>query len=77
MLQIKPNDKFTIKYDHAFPAYDGHCLRAFFYYGDQMPDIHMAEAGTRVFKVTLDNGTVEYLTEEELHVKYGDLNEEE
>lgn len=58
-------------------GFDGHCLRAFFYYGDQMPDIHMAEAGTRVFKVTLDDGTVEYLTEEELHVKYGDLNEEE
>lgn len=53
-------------------GFDGHCLRAYFYFRNLMPDIHMAEEGTRVFKVTLDDGTVEYLTEEELHIKYGD-----
>lgn len=32
-------------------GYDGHSLRAFAYFGDQMPDIQMAEDGERCFKV--------------------------
>ena len=46
--------------------YDGHCLRAYSYFGDQMPDIHLAEEGTKVYKVTKDDGEVIYCTEEEL-----------
>lgn len=32
-------------------GYDSHSLRAFAYFGDQMPDIQMAEDGERCFKV--------------------------
>lgn len=46
--------------------YDGHCLRAYSYFGDQMPDIHLAEEGTKVYKVTKNDGEVIYCTEEEL-----------
>lgn len=47
-------------------GFDGHCLRAYSYFGNQMPDIHMAEEGDTVYKVTLDDGTVIYCNEEEL-----------
>lgn len=50
-------------------GYDGHCLRSYYYYGDQMPDIKMASPQDRCFKVTLDNGDIEYLTENQAKEK--------
>lgn len=47
--------------------YDGHCLRAYSYWKNLMPDItaqldEIHKEG-KVYKVTYDNGTVEYLNE--------------
>ena len=53
--------------------YDGHCLRSFSYYKEQMPDIaekmSYADKECKYFKVTLDDGTVEYLCEEDPRFK--------
>ena len=49
--------------------YDGHCLRSFSYYKEQMPDIEekmkYADRDCKYFKVTHDNGTIEYFCEED------------
>lgn len=49
--------------------YDGHCLRSFSYYKEQMPDIEekmkYADRDCKYFKVTHENGTVEYFCEED------------
>ena len=39
MLTIKKTDKVSIKFVGNTSGYDGHCLRAYGYYKDQMPDI--------------------------------------
>ena len=49
-------------------GYDGHCLRAYAYFKEQMPDIKLAEEGDEVYKVTHDDGTVEYCTAERLRL---------
>ena len=40
-------------------GYDGHCLRAFFYFRDQLPDIRQADPGERCFRIKT-NGTTVY-----------------
>lgn len=65
-LKIDKNSKFSIELDHTFESYDGHCLRAYSYYKEQMPEIHLAEEGTKVYKVTTDDGEIKYCTEGEL-----------
>lgn len=51
--------------------YDGHNLRAFTYFPDRMPSVKekMEELAIkqRFFKITLDNGDVEYVSESELN----------
>ena len=48
-------------------GYDGHCLRAYSYWPELMPDINKSleeiHKEGKIFKVTLDDGTVEYLNE--------------
>lgn len=39
MLEIKSTDAVSIRQIENSPGYDGHCLRAFKYYSEQMPDI--------------------------------------
>ena len=39
MLEIKSSDELNIVQVENTQGYDGHCLRAFSYFGDQMPDI--------------------------------------
>lgn len=41
-ITIKSTDKFTIKQIGNSKGYDGHCLRAHAYFGDQMPDIDLS-----------------------------------
>lgn len=38
-IDIPQNSSFSIREVGQTPGYDGHCLRAFSYFGDQMPDI--------------------------------------
>lgn len=63
---INENDTFSIVSNGNVDSYDSHCLRSYFYYQEQMPDIKLATEGTKVYKVTDDEGKVMYMTEEEL-----------
>jgi DNA polymerase-1 len=62
-LQTKDENKLAV----YTQGYDGHCLRAFAYFGKHMPDITQEVAKTdlpgKFFKVTHDDGTEEYLHE--------------
>ena len=62
-LTTKDPEKLKVYTD----GYDGHCLRAYTYFKDQMPDISSQldeiEKEGRTFKVTHDDGSVEYLNE--------------
>lgn len=55
------------------PAYDGHCLRSYSYYTEQMPDIEAkmkyADKEGKYFKVTLDDGTVKVFHESDPEYK--------
>lgn len=48
-------------------GFDGHCLRAYSYFKDKMLDIkeqmEEIEKEGKVYKVTHDDGTIEYLNE--------------
>lgn len=62
-LTTKDPEKLKVYTD----GYDGHCLRAFSYFADEMPDIkaqieEIKKEG-KTFKVTHDDGSVEYLNE--------------
>ena len=39
MLEIKSSDELNIVQVENTQGYDGHCLRAYSYFGNQMPDI--------------------------------------
>ena len=47
--------------------FDGHCLRAYSYYKHLMPDItkklEYLDKGGKFYKVTYDDGSVDYLSE--------------
>lgn len=62
-LTTKDKNKLKVYLDH----YDGHCLRAYAYMADQMPDIttdlNEIKKEGKVFRVTLDNGLVKYYNE--------------
>lgn len=49
-------------------GFDGHCLRSYAYFKEQMPDIKQVPEDTECYKVTLDDGTVKYCTKEELDI---------
>ena len=74
MLKINSSDKVSIKRLPDTPGFDGHSLRAYAYFKDQMPDI--VEKLSRVsmkgkfYKVTTNN-TTEYYYEDDLpeHIK--------
>ena len=53
-LTTKDKNKLRVYTD----GYDGHCLRAFYYFRDQLPDIRQAEEKERCFKVTTKKGVV-------------------
>ena len=62
-LTTKDNNKLKVYTD----GYDGHCLRAYHYWSNEMPDItaqleEIKKEG-KIFKVTKDDGTIEYLNE--------------
>lgn len=68
MLKIdSKKDTVKIEFYNTFHSYDGHCLRSYSYFHDQMPDIteqleEIKKEG-KVYKVTHDDGTIEYLNE--------------
>ena len=61
--------KDPFKLDVYLKGYDGHCLRAYFYFKDKMPEISykmskLNESG-KFYKVTID-GKVEYYHESDM-----------
>lgn len=73
MIQIKADDKFEITYDYPISSYDGHCLRSYSYYTEQMPDIEAkmkyADKEGKYFKVILDDGTTKFFHESDPEFK--------
>lgn len=45
--------------------YDGHCLRAYSYFPEELPLIHLAEPDEKCYKVVTDKATY-YLTESDI-----------
>lgn len=62
-LTTKDKNKLKVYTD----GYDGHCLRAYSYWKDKMPDIEhqlsVINKEGKVFKVTFDDGTIKYFNE--------------
>lgn len=62
-LTTKDQNKLKVYLDH----YDGHCLRAFSYFSDKMSDIqkdlNLLNQEGKIFKVTLDDGSVHFYNE--------------
>lgn len=67
MLKITKQDEVSIEYIGNTDGYDGHCLRAYAYFSELMPDISkqldMLDTTEQIYKVTYDDGSVEYLNE--------------
>ena len=65
-LLTKDINKLKVYLDH----YDGHCLRAYSYWKELMPDIteqlDKLDTTEQIYKVTYDDGSVKYLTESEI-----------
>ena len=53
VINIADSDVFSIKQSGNTKGYDGHCLRAYAYFGDQMPDICLATEKDRCFEVVV------------------------
>ena len=65
-MLTKDKNKLKTYIDH----YDGHCLRAYSYWKELMPDItkqlDKLDTTEQIYKVTYDDGSVKYLTESEI-----------
>ena len=65
-LLTKDKNKLKVYTDH----YDGHCLRAYSYWKELMPDIteqlDKLDTTEQIHKVTYDDGSVKYLTKSEI-----------
>lgn len=68
-LTTKDTNKLKVYLEN----YDGHCLRSYSYYKEQMPDIETkmqyADKEGKYFKVTLDDGTVKVFHESDPEYK--------
>lgn len=62
-LTTKDQNKLKVYLDH----YDGHCLRAFSYFSDKMPDIkkdlNLLNQEGKIYKVILDDGSIHFYNE--------------
>ena len=70
MLKITKQDEVSIEYIGNTDGFDGHCLRAYSYWKELMPDIteqlNKLDTTEQIYKVTYDDGSVKYLTESEV-----------
>ena len=62
MLEIKSTDSVSIVQVANTQGFDGHCLRAYAYFGDQMPKVVIPTEG-KAYKYEADDGTVTYYHE--------------
>lgn len=71
-MKISVKDSSSVKvsyYGETSDKYDGHCLRAFSYFREELPLIRLAEPDEKCYKITLDSGEVLYVTEKD-KIKY-------
>lgn len=61
-LLTKDSNKLKVYTD----SYDGHCLRAYSYYKEKIPEIKLAEDTDKCFRITFTDGTTKYVKEDEL-----------
>lgn len=47
-------------------GFDGHCLRAFYYFGDKMPDISEAPPNTVCYKANVGGTNIYFHAEEDI-----------
>lgn len=65
-IEVKNKDTLKVSYHSKTSAkYDGHCLRAYSYFPEELPLIHMAEPTEKCFKVTTKDGATYYLSEKD------------
>ena len=62
MLEIKSTDSVSITQAPNTDGFDGHCLRAYAYFGDQMPKVTIPTEG-KAYRYEADDGTVTYYHE--------------
>ena len=54
-LKTKDTNKLKVYID----GYDGHCLRAYAYFGNQMPDIELAASNEQCYTVKVGNELID------------------
>lgn len=67
-MKLFVKDKSAVKvtfHSKTSTKYDGHCLRAFSYFPEDLPLIHMAEPTERCFKVVMKDGSTLYISDSE------------
>lgn len=74
MLQLNFNEILDIAQIEDIPSYDGHCLRAYAYWPDQMMDIYeqleYVKQHEHLIRIEHPNGNIEYLCEEDYAKTY-------
>lgn len=65
-LVIKNKDTLKVTYHSKTTAnYDGHCLRAYSYFPEELPLIKVAEPTEKCYRITTKDGNSLYITEHE------------
>ena len=66
MLELNSSDEVSILQVENAPGYDGHCLRAFAYFGEHMPDIQNCPATATPYKVVVGDDAFYFHSEEKV-----------
>ena len=69
VINIADSDVFSIKQSGNTKGYDGHCLRAFSYFGDQMPDIQLPEQGEACYMIDIEGSNYYFTATQEVSYK--------
>ena len=66
MLEIKPSDTVSIIQVENTKGYDGHSLRAYSYFAEQMPDIETVSEGIECYKAKIGDTYVCFHADEQI-----------
>ena len=64
-LTTKDKNKIKVYLEH----YDGHCLRAYSYFGDQMPDIQLPKQGEACYMIDIEGNNYYFTATQEVSYK--------
>ncbi len=71
-VEIPIDATFSVKRIDQTDGYDGHCLRAYSYFGDKMPDIRLAD-DRRVFRIKNGIDEITVLEGDEIETPTGTI----